>query len=182
MSAKTTNKYFLLISPWRNLVWGNRLCQNPRETCFRNKWYSCWCWCVDVLMWWWHDNVTMWQHDNVTTWQHDNMTMWHYLETRLVPWKFVTTTSEPQTRAVFLLLLLLCFHIFYIDFKHQLLKYFFKLEHFLRQYFKTRSHDRSAHTFGSSLWFLEVPQKGVLKNEMCIFYHMFWHVWSYWIC
>ena len=31
-------------------------------------------------------------------------------------------------------------------------------------FFKTRSHDGSAHTFGSSHQFLEVPQKGVLKT------------------
>ena len=38
---------------------------------------------------------------------------------------------------------------------------FLKLELFLRPSLKTRSHDRSAHTFGSSHRFLEVPQKGV---------------------
>ena len=31
---------------------------------------------------------------------------------------------------------------------------------FLRPFFKNRRHVRSAHTFGSSLQFLEVPQKG----------------------
>ena len=36
-----------------------------------------------------------------------------------------------------------------------------KLECFLRPFLTTRSHDESAHTFKSSLWFLEVPQKGV---------------------
>ena len=35
---------------------------------------------------------------------------------------------------------------------------FFKLEHFLRPFLKTRSHDRSAHTFGSSHRYLEVPR------------------------
>ena len=35
---------------------------------------------------------------------------------------------------------------------------FFKLEHFLRPFIKTRSHDGSAHTFRSSHQFLEVPQ------------------------
>ena len=40
----------------------------------------------------------------------------------------------------------------------------------LRPFLKTRSHDESAHTFKSSLQFLEVPQKGVLKNYFfCIF-------------
>ena len=38
---------------------------------------------------------------------------------------------------------------------------FIKLECFLRPFLKTRSHDKSAHTFKSSLRFLEVPQKGV---------------------
>ena len=38
----------------------------------------------------------------------------------------------------------------------------------LRQFLKARSHDGSAHTLGSSLQFLEVPQKGVYKNY-------FWH-------
>ena len=37
----------------------------------------------------------------------------------------------------------------------------FKLEHFLRPFLKTRSHNGSVHTFGSSHRFLEVPQKGV---------------------
>ena len=45
-----------------------------------------------------------------------------------------------------------------------------KLECFLRPFFKTRSHDESAHTFKSSLRFLEVPQKGVFKKLFfCIF-------------
>ena len=38
------------------------------------------------------------------------------------------------------------------------------LEHFFRPFLKTRSHDRSAHTFGSSHRFLEVPHKGVLNK------------------
>ena len=38
---------------------------------------------------------------------------------------------------------------------------FIKLECFLRLFLNTRSHDESAHTFRSSLRFLEVPQKGV---------------------
>ena len=37
---------------------------------------------------------------------------------------------------------------------------FVKLEHFLRPFLKTRSQDESAHTFRSSLRFLEVPLKG----------------------
>ena len=41
---------------------------------------------------------------------------------------------------------------------------FCKLEHFLWPFLKTRSHDRSAHTFESSLRFLEVPQKGDLNK------------------
>ena len=41
---------------------------------------------------------------------------------------------------------------------------FFMLEHFFRPFFKTRSYDRSAHTFGSSHRFLEVPHKGVLNK------------------
>ena len=45
-----------------------------------------------------------------------------------------------------------------------------KLECFLRPFLKTRSNDESAHTFKSSLRFLEVPQKGVLKKLVfCIF-------------
>ena len=42
--------------------------------------------------------------------------------------------------------------------------HFLKLEHFLRQFLKNRSHDRSAHTIRSSLQILEVPQNGVLKK------------------
>ena len=57
---------------------------------------------------------------------------------------------------------------------------FIKLECFLRPFLKTRSHDESAHTFKSSLRFLEVPQKGVLKKLFfAFFYHIFLHVWSY---
>ena len=41
---------------------------------------------------------------------------------------------------------------------------FFMLEHFVRPFLKTRSYDRSAHTFGSSHRFLEVPHKGVLNK------------------
>ena len=45
-----------------------------------------------------------------------------------------------------------------------------KLECFLRPFLKTRSNDESAHTFKSSLRFLEVPQKGVFKKLFfCIF-------------
>ena len=56
---------------------------------------------------------------------------------------------------------------------------FIKLECFLRPFLKTRSHDKSAHTFRSSLQFLEVPQ----KVFFCAFFnHIFWHVWSYRIC
>ena len=42
--------------------------------------------------------------------------------------------------------------------------HFFNLN-FLRPFLKTRSHDGSAHSFGSCHQFLEVPQKGVLKNN-----------------
>ena len=41
---------------------------------------------------------------------------------------------------------------------------FVKLEHFLRPFLKTRSQDGSAHTFRSSLQFLEVPLKGALQK------------------
>ena len=54
-------------------------------------------------------------------------------------------------------------HFFYINFKHQLLS-ICMLEHFFRPFLKTRSYDRSAHTFGSSHRFLEVPHKGVLNK------------------
>ena len=47
--------------------------------------------------------------------------------------------------------------------------HFLKLELFLRPFLKIRSHDRSAHTFGSSHRFLEVPQKGVLILIFLIF-------------
>ena len=48
---------------------------------------------------------------------------------------------EPQTHAVFLLQL-----------QTSITQSFLKLEHFLRQFLKTRSH---AHTFGSSIQFSE---------------------------
>ena len=72
--------------------------------------------------------------------------------------------SEPQTRGGPFPYFppLSCF------FKHQIktsiTQSFLKLEHFLIPFLKTRSHDRSAHTFGSSLQFLEVPQKWVFKK------------------
>ena len=63
--------------------------------------------------------------------------------------------------------LLLFHHIFYINLKHQLLS-IFMLEHFFRQFLKNRSHDRSAHTFGSSHRFLEVPIREVKKKTKSI--------------
>ena len=50
----------------------------------------------------------------------------------------------------------------------------FKLEHFLRPFFKTRSHGKSAHTFGSSSRFLQVPQKGHLKQNFTSLAEL-WH-------
>ena len=46
---------------------------------------------------------------------------------------------------------------------------FIKLESFLIPFLITRGHDESAHTFRSSHWFLEVPQKGVLKKWFLVF-------------
>ena len=43
-------------------------------------------------------------------------------------------------------------------------------------FLKTRSPDRSAHTFGSSHQFLEVPQKGLKNNvfkKFTFFFYMF---------
>ena len=73
--------------------------------------------------------------------------------------------SELQTEAGPTPSLLLFYHIFL----HQLqtsitFYYFFMLEHFFRNFLKIRSYDRSAHTFGSSHRFLEVPHKGVLNK------------------
>ena len=48
---------------------------------------------------------------------------------------------------------------------------FFKLAHFSKPFLKTRRHDRSAHTFGSSHQFFEVLQKGFLKT--LFFLHFF---------
>ena len=53
---------------------------------------------------------------------------------------------------------------------YRFLSFIQKLELFLRPYLKTRSHDGSAHTFGYSQRFLELPQKGSQKN---IFWHFF---------
>ena len=53
---------------------------------------------------------------------------------------------------------------------------FLKLELFLRPSLKTRSHDGSAHTFGFSQRFLEVPQKRVLKKLNLNILNMAW--WS----
>ena len=51
-------------------------------------------------------------------------------------------------------------HVFYCNFKHQLLCHFVRyIEHFLKPFLRTRRHDGSAHT---SHQFLEVHQKGVL--------------------
>ena len=56
---------------------------------------------------------------------------------------------------------------------------FIKLECFLIPFLRTRSHDGSAHTFRSSLWFLKVLQKGLKKYVLAFFNHIFWHIWSY---
>ena len=48
-----------------------------------------------------------------------------------------------------------------------------KLECFLIPFLRTRSHDGSAHTFRLSLQFLEVLQKGVLKNDFLAFFNHF---------
>ena len=52
---------------------------------------------------------------------------------------------------------------------------FIKLECFLRPFLKTRSHDESAHTFKSSLQFLEVPQK-VFFFFFFAFFAFFYHI------
>ena len=71
--------------------------------------------------------------------------------------------SEPQTQAGPPPSLLLFYHILH-QLQHQLLSIFFMLEHFFRPFLKTRSYDRSAHTFGSSHRVLEVPHKGILNK------------------
>ena len=53
-------------------------------------------------------------------------------------------------------------------------QFLFKLEIFVRPFFKTRSLDGSVHTFRSSHRFLEVPQKGVWQM-------IFWHLLPNWI-
>ena len=64
-----------------------------------------------------------------------------------------------------------------------LIQLFVKLGCFLRLFLKTRSHDGSAHTFGSSHKILEVLQKGVKQIFVSIFFTTFFlHVWSYQIC
>ena len=60
-----------------------------------------------------------------------------------------------------------CIHGSPAEFYFKLLK----LVHLLRPFLKTRSHDRSAHTLGSSHQFLEVPQKGFFKM-------IFWHFYQ----
>ena len=49
-----------------------------------------------------------------------------------------------------------------------------KLAHFLRPFLRTWSHDGSAHTYGSNHQFLEVPQKGVYKNDFLAFFLPKW--------
>ena len=58
-------------------------------------------------------------------------------------------------------------------FLHQLQTSFVKLEHLLRPFLKTRSQDGSAHTFRSSLRFLDVPLKGVTKMIVWHFFTTF---------
>ena len=80
--------------------------------------------------------------------------------------------SEPQTRAGPLLPFpsLLPFVTFLHWLQTSITRSFIKLESFLIPFIRTRRHDESAHTFGSSHWFLEVPQKGVLKKWFLAFF------------
>ena len=84
----------------------------------------------------------------------------------------ISSANQNPKPELVLLLLLLPFSSPLSRFLHWLqtsiTQSFVKLEHFLRPFLKTRSHDGSAHTFRSSLWLLEVPQKGVKKI-------IFWH-------
>ena len=100
-------------------------------------------------------------------------------EAKIIFW-FVP--SEPQTRAGPLLLPFPSPSCFLHRLQTSITLSFIKLEWFLRPFFKTRSHDESAHTFGSSLRFLEVPQKGVLFFFFFLAFlnQIFWHIWSYW--
>ena len=72
-----------------------------------------------------------------------------------------STSSEPKTRAGPLLPSPPPPSHFLHRLQTSITRSFIKLECFLRPFLKTRSHDESAHTFKSSLRFLEVPQKGV---------------------
>ena len=58
---------------------------------------------------------------------------------------------------------------FYIKFKHQLLSIFLSLNTLKYLFLKTRSHDGSVHTFGSSYQFLEAPPKKGFKNYYLTF-------------
>ena len=60
-------------------------------------------------------------------------------------------------------------HVFLHQLQTSITQSFIELEYFLILFLRTRSHDGSAHTFRSSLRFLEVPQKGVLKNDFLAF-------------
>ena len=73
--------------------------------------------------------------------------------------------SEPQTRAG-----PLPFVMFFTSISNINNSSFIKLESFLIPFLITRGHDESVHTFGSSHWFLEVPQKGVLKKWVLVFF------------
>ena len=94
-------------------------------------------------------------------------------------------TSEPQTRAGPLLLLLPSVPPLRSPsrFLHQLqtsiTQSFIKLECYLMPFLKTRSHYESAHTFGSSLRFLEVPPKrGFKKNIFLHFLTTFFYTFG----
>ena len=55
-------------------------------------------------------------------------------------------------------------HFFLHRLQTSITQSFIKLECFLIPFLRTRSHDESAHTFGSSHWFLEVPKKRCFKQ------------------
>ena len=102
-------------------------------------------------------------------------------------WALVQFYQSPKPELVLLPFPSLPFFPSPSHFLHQLqtsiTQSFFKLECFLRPFLKTRSHDRSAHTFGPSLQFVKVPQKVFFIYFVVvvvgIFDHIFSHIWSY---
>ena len=82
--------------------------------------------------------------------------------------------QNPKPKLV-LLLPCCCYITFFTSTSNINYSVFFMLDDIFIPFLKTRSYDRSAHTFGSTHRFLEVPHKGVLNKWFVgIFFTLIW--------